>query len=90
MLRRAFLRRMIFAGLATWFLDLPLPRETVDPIVSRWASVSFPLDDGSLLVVMEDVTDTGLDVGDRVSRNVSGVDRVGTINGVTLWTDPLA
>ena len=27
MLRRAFLKRAAFAALATWFLDVPLPRE---------------------------------------------------------------
>ncbi len=41
MLRRAFVRRMIFAGLATWFLDLPLPREASAP---RERSVQYWLD----------------------------------------------
>lgn len=32
MLRREFFRRMMFAALATWFLDLPLPRRVaLDP-----------------------------------------------------------
>lgn len=35
MKRRSFIRRMIFAGLATVFLDLPLPKEEAYVLVSE-------------------------------------------------------
>lgn len=76
MLRRAFLRRMAFAALATWFLDLPLPKEPRrhDDGVARWMEVHFPLADGrTLSVQMTGTPVQDLDVGDFVSYDIKSI-----------------
>ena len=43
MIRRAFIRRMVFAGLATWFLDLPLPSQPTLSDRAELLSEAYPM-----------------------------------------------
>ena len=83
--RRAFLRRMVFAGLATWFLDLPLPREPEVGRFARGVRVTFPTDRGPLSVFYDSPTADGLDVGDYVTDDrITGSGLVGVVDYVTV------
>jgi len=87
MIRRAFIRRMIFAGLATWFLDLPLPAEASEPEAMRWIRASFPIEgDRTLSVFLGGPSVTGMNVGDRITCDVASDGRplTGVVDYMTI------